>query len=135
MGLLSANHPLANRFGIRLWELKDDPFILFPQGYELRNLVLRSCNQVGFQPHVPFEGEDIDAIKGLVAAGLGVSLLPEITLMDSIPRRTVKVNIVEPVVTRTVGMIIPDKRKLAPSEQLFYNFTFDYFNKLNKYQV
>ncbi|WP_370694038.1 MULTISPECIES: hypothetical protein [Peribacillus] len=38
----------------------------------------------GFEQEVAFEGKDTDAIKGLVAAGLGINLIPEISLIDSL---------------------------------------------------
>ena len=43
------------------------------------------AKEAGFEPQVSFEGIDIDAIKGLVSAGLSVTLLPEITLIDNRP--------------------------------------------------
>src|SRR5690606_10334342 len=81
-----------------------------------------------------FEGKDIDAIKGLVSAGLRVTLLPEITLVDSLPRSTIKIRIDEPKVTRTVGVIIPRDRDLLPTELLFYNFVHNFCDTLTGYQ-
>ena len=89
---------------------------------------------MGFTPDISFEGEDIDAIKGLVAAGLGVTLLPEITLMESIPRTTVKIPISEPELTRTVGIIIPKNRELPPSEKLFHQFLQEFFSNLDRFR-
>ena len=51
---------------------------------------------MGLNQLLHFDGEDSDAIKGLVAAGLGVTLIPEITLVDSLPRSTVKLRIRPP---------------------------------------
>lgn len=127
VALLPADHPLADKPSIRLDQLKEDPFVVFPEGFILRDLVVKACEGVGFQPIVSFEGDDIDAIKGLVAAGLGVTLIPEITLIDSLPRKTVKLNISEPTVTRTVGVITPSERDLLPTEKLFYQFIKDYY--------
>ncbi|GAA3334091.1 hypothetical protein GCM10020331_100700 [Ectobacillus funiculus] len=59
----------------------------------------------------------------MVSAGLGVTLMPEVTLVDSFPRSTVKIPLVEPNVTRTVGVITPKERILLPTEKLFYNFS------------
>ncbi|KRG16241.1 LysR family transcriptional regulator [Lederbergia galactosidilytica] len=134
VALLPSNHPLAKRKSISLDELRNDAFILSPQGYILRDLVVNACKQHGFEPQVGFEGMDIDAIKGLVSAGLGVTLLPEITLIDSLPRATVKVIIDEPKVNRTVGIIIPKDRALMPTELLFYKFTRAFFDRLSGYQ-
>ncbi|ALC89165.1 LysR family transcriptional regulator [Bacillus sp. FJAT-18017] len=134
VALLPASHPLAGQRSITLNQLRDDSFILFPQGYVLRQIVETACKQLGFQPKVSFEGDDIDAIKGLVSAGLGVTLIPEITLIDNLPRSTVRLHVIEPQVTRTVGVIIPSERPLLPAENLFFEFIRDFFKVLDRYQ-
>ncbi|MFC3041193.1 LysR family transcriptional regulator [Virgibacillus xinjiangensis] len=134
VALLPSSHPLAGEKSLKLSDLRNDQFILFPDGYILRTLLLNACKQLGFDPEVSFEGEDIDAIKGLVSAGLGVTLVPEITLVDSIPRATVKIPVTEPNVARTVGMIVPTDRHLLPTEQVFYDFLKDFFTRLERFQ-
>lgn len=134
VALLHIGHPLASKASIHLDELRGDPFILSPKEYIMRSIVENACRQYGFMPAVSFEGKDIDAIKGLVAAGLGVTLLPEITLVDSLPRSTAKVPLSEPHVTRTVGMIIPKNRKLLPTELVFHQFLKGFFQKLSGYR-
>lgn len=131
VALLPVKHPLANKKSLKLNELQHDSFVLFPNGYILRDIVFNACTQFGFQPNVSFEGEDIDAIKGLVSAGLGVTLIPEITLIDNIPRQTVKMPISAPEFTRNVGVIISSERELLPTEKLFYEFIKDFFNRLS----
>jgi DNA-binding transcriptional LysR family regulator len=69
-------HPLANRTRAGLAEVKDNVFIVLRPGYGLRTITERLCRQAGFTPIVGFEGEDVETLRGLVAAGLGVSLLP-----------------------------------------------------------
>ncbi|WP_338471120.1 LysR family transcriptional regulator [Niallia sp. XMNu-256] len=134
VALLPIDHPLAKSPTLKLSQLREDGFILFPKGYILREILFEACEQQGFQPTVTFEGEDIDAIRGLVSAGLGVAIIPEITLIDGVPRSTVKVPIVEPSVTRTVGIIIPKDRHLLPTQNLFYHFLIDFFTRLDKFQ-
>ncbi|TLS35426.1 LysR family transcriptional regulator [Pseudalkalibacillus caeni] len=133
MGLLPRSHELAEEPAIRLGQLKNDQFVIFRPGYSLRNLVVNACQQVGFKPRVAFEGEDVDTIKGLVSAGLGVSLLPEITLVDNIPPEAVKKEILEPNVTRSVGIIIPTNRELAPTEKKFFEFLKNFYEVLNRF--
>ena len=134
VALLPHIHPLANKRLLTLSELREDSFVLFPNGFILREIIVNACLMLGFEPQVSFEGEDIDAIKGLVSAGLGVTLIPEITLIDSLPRSTVKIPITEPNVTRTVGVIIPSDRELLPTEKLFYEFLGEFFSILDRYQ-
>lgn len=125
--LLPSRHPLANMDSVSLSQLRKEPFVLFPKGFVLREIVESSCQNVGFTPKVSFEGEDIDAIKGLVATGLGVTLLPEITLVDNLPRTTVKIPLRSPVLTRSVGVITPTDRELLPTEKIFFEFLKQYF--------
>jgi LysR family transcriptional activator of glutamate synthase operon len=134
VALLPHTHPLASQRILTLSELRDDSFVLFPNGFVLREIIVNACSQLGFQPRVSFEGQDIDAIKGLVSAGLGVTLIPEITLIDSLPRSTVKIPITEPNVSRTVGVIIPSERELLPTEKLFYEFLGEFFSILDRFQ-
>lgn len=134
VAVLPSNHPLAKEKKITLNDLQEDSFVLFPEGYVLRDFIVKVCKEQGFEPKVSFEGQDIDAIKGLVSASLGISIIPESTLIDSVPRQTVKIPIVEPKVTRGVGIIIPKERLLLPTEGIFYNFVKSFFSVLNRYQ-
>lgn len=132
--LLPMFHPLAERTSLSLHELRNDAFVLFPKGYILQKIVVDSCKQVGFVPNITSEGEDMDAIKGLVSAGIGISLLPDSTIYDTTPLYTVKIPVDTPQVSRTVGIIIPTKRELAPSEKVFYKFVKEFFSVLEYYK-
>ncbi|MBX9971676.1 LysR family transcriptional regulator [Cytobacillus firmus] len=134
VALLPSAHPLADKPLLKLDHLKDESFILFPKGYVLREIFDHACSQLGFHPKVSFEGDDIDTIKGLVSAGLGLTLIPESTLADSLPRSTAMLPVINPQVTRTVGIIIPSERQLLPTEKLFYHFIRDFFAVLNQFQ-
>lgn len=131
--LLPNNHRLANRQKLRLNELSQDDFVLFPEGMILHRIVIDSCKQAGFIPRASTIGEDLDAIKGLVSAGMGVALLPESTIFDATPPLTVKIPISTPKVKRSVGLIVPKKRDLAPSEKVFFDFVKKFYYQLEKY--
>lgn len=134
VALLPADHPLANNHVINISDLKGDAFVMFPEGFILRDIIFEACLKIGFKPDVTFEGEDIDAIKGLVSAGLGIALIPEITLVDSLPRNTVKAELCEQQMTRTVGVISSSERQLLPTEQRFYQFLKGFFTRLEGFR-
>ncbi|GAB1774225.1 MULTISPECIES: LysR family transcriptional regulator [Priestia] len=134
VALLPIHHRLAKESSVKLQELVDEPFVLLPEGFVFRDIVVNACQNLGFTPNVAFEGDDIDALKGLVSAGLGVTLMPEVTLVDSLPRSTVKIPLVEPSVTRTVGVITPKERALLPTEKLFYDFLQEFFTRLDDFK-
>lgn len=122
MALLPATHPLASQTSVKLEQLADDLFVLFPAGFVLRDIVVKACTNIGFEPKVTFEGDDLDAIKGLVAAGLGITLLPEIAIGEHISSSIISLPIADSLVTRDVGIITPATRELSPTEKLFHEF-------------
>lgn len=132
--LVPINHPLAEKESLSLHDLKNDDFVLFPEGYILQKISIDACKEAGFDPTIIAVGEDMDAIKGLVSAGIGVSLLPDGTFSDTTPRFTVRIPIDSPKVKRTVGMITPKTRELSPTENVFYQFVKDLFSRLEQYQ-
>ncbi|PXW91843.1 transcriptional regulator [Streptohalobacillus salinus] len=123
------NHRLSKRKSLYLTELKEEDFVLFPKGYIFEKMVIDACHSVGFEPHVTTEGEDLDAIKGMVAAGIGITVLPESAIHAPVSEFTVQIPISSPDLKRSVGMITPKHRELAPSEKVFYQFVINYFTE------
>ncbi|MER5890882.1 LysR family transcriptional regulator [Streptomyces sp. NPDC001941] len=70
------DHRLAGRKRVRLAEAAEEPFVTLEPGYGLRRITDDLCAEAGFRPRVAFEGEEAETLRGLVAAGLGVALLP-----------------------------------------------------------
>jgi len=134
LALVPSHHPLAERDNIRLRDLRNEDFVLFPKGFILHKMAFDASKQAGFMPNISSEGEDLDAIKGLVSAGIGVTLLPESTVSETTPRFTTKLPIHTPQLQRTVGMIIPRNRDLAPSDKIFYKFVKTFFERLEQYK-
>ena len=126
-------HRLASQRSVHLSELKKEPFIVFPEEFVLHKTVIQACQSVGFVPQVSSIGEDLDAIKGLVAAGLGISILPDSTLPDGSLRLIKKIQLTTPILSRSVGLITPATRILTPSEKVFIEFSKDFFKRMNQY--
>jgi DNA-binding transcriptional LysR family regulator len=96
-----AGHPLGAHPGVRLGEAAGCDFVGFVPGYGLRRITERLCRSEGFEPRLAFEGEDVETVRGLVAAGLGVALLPPAPL----PRTDVQeVRVTAPRAEREVGL-------------------------------
>jgi DNA-binding transcriptional LysR family regulator len=80
--MLPAGHPLAGRRRIRLDELRDDPWILGRRDYVPDEAIFdRACRRAGFEPQMAFESDDYLAIQGFVAAGVGIALAPDMSLV------------------------------------------------------
>lgn len=94
-------HPLASRTALRLAEAAQEQFVGLERGYGLRTTSDAWCREAGFVPRLAFEGQEIDTVRGLVAAGLGVALLPAAGTTDGV----VEIEVVEPRATRTLGLV------------------------------
>lgn len=75
---LPRNHPLARRKRIELRELRNEAFILYPRVVRpgLADAVVSACEKAGFKPRVMQYAPQLAATLNLVAASLGVSIVP-----------------------------------------------------------
>jgi DNA-binding transcriptional LysR family regulator len=94
-------HRLAGHASARIEDLADEEFVMLEPGYGLRQITDDLCAAAGFEPKVAFEGQESDTVRGLVAAGLGVALLPRFE--PEAPAGVVEVPLV-PRVARTIGL-------------------------------
>ena len=80
VAVLNADHPLVegSERGLHLAQLAEEPFVFFPRTYGsgLYAQLLNLARDAGFNPHFAQEAGEAMTIIGLVAAGLGVSVLP-----------------------------------------------------------
>jgi DNA-binding transcriptional LysR family regulator len=79
---LPAEHPLVSGRAITLADLRDQPWVQTSAASPCARHVVRSCLAAGFEPYVAFESDDYDVVQGLVAAGVGVALIPRLALTN-----------------------------------------------------
>ncbi|HEY9253231.1 MAG TPA: LysR substrate-binding domain-containing protein, partial [Stenotrophomonas sp.] len=82
-----AAHPLAARASAPLSALAGEPFILFPRsfGSSLYDEILAVCRESGFSLQITQEAPQMSSIVNLVAAELGVSVVPASTAQVQLP--------------------------------------------------
>ncbi len=78
--LLPISHPFSGQRSIHLSDLRKTISFLFPEGYVLRQIAVDACKQAGYEPTISSEGEDLDAIKGLVSAVWALLYYPKVLL-------------------------------------------------------
>ncbi|WP_447594532.1 LysR family transcriptional regulator [Aquipseudomonas campi] len=80
VAVLREDHPLAvgSEEGLSIAALAQEPFVFFPRtfGTGLYDQLIALSRQAGFSPRIVQEASEAMTIIGLVAAGLGVSMLP-----------------------------------------------------------
>lgn len=114
-------HRLARRRRLRLSELASEPFVGLKPGYGLRRITDELCAAAGFAPVLAFEGEEADTMRGLVAAGLGVALLPTAERPVS---GVVELSLT-PRATRQIGLVWTANRDLPPAAAAFREFVLE----------
>lgn len=72
------DHPLADKPDIRLEDLASETWIDVPDTLSGGKALRLACTRAGFEPKVSFESDDYMAIRGLVGAGAGLALLPDL---------------------------------------------------------
>lgn len=79
LAVLPLSHPLAGESSVELQALAGEHLILFPRviGPGLYDSIIAGCQRAGFSPDVGQEAPQIPSIVHLVAAGFGVSIVPQ----------------------------------------------------------
>lgn len=107
VGVVPEGHPLAGRDGpARFAELAEEQWIAgCPR---CRRHLVEVCERTGFTPRIDFATDDYPAVVGLVAAGLGVAVLPELALESVRPKGVAVVEMLPAVEREVVALTLPD---------------------------
>jgi len=107
-------HRLATQSdkGLSLSDLKDEPFILYRQvnGSGIKEMLLKLCKEAGFEPHAVQEVHRMMAAIQLVAAGLGISVVPK--SLDTIQPKSVVYRPFKPTDSVTVPLNLAFRRNV-----------------------
>jgi DNA-binding transcriptional LysR family regulator len=79
---LPADHQLASRRRLRFQDLAAEPWIQGTQVCSCQRQLQNACANAGFEPRVAYESDDFQVVQGLVAAGVGVALIPGLALVS-----------------------------------------------------
>jgi LysR family hydrogen peroxide-inducible transcriptional activator len=100
-------------------EVAEEPFLLLKDGHCFRDDVLQICKSARMNPHVVFESGQFDTLVAMVAAGVGLTLLPE---MARGHYRNAGVGLLEfapPEPKRTIGVVRPKGKFLTGAARAF----------------
>lgn len=115
MALLPFGHPLSGRPTVKLKELAPSPFILFDRGFALNATITEAFHKHGLAMAEAARSGNPDFIIALVAAGLGVAMLPrlEIAARSKLSVETALVD--EPDLRWRLGVIWRKEANLSPA--------------------
>ena len=103
-------HAIAGRRSVRLSALAAESFVFFKG--RARDSALTACRAAGFEPRLACESGELETVRALVAAGLGLALLPELAAHRAKPACAL-VRLSGPKVERQ--LVVVTRRGHAPS--------------------
>jgi DNA-binding transcriptional LysR family regulator len=112
--VLPADHALAREDQVRLVDLAADRWVVRSHRPPYEDAYETMCRIAGFEPDVAFRTDDYQSLQGLVAAGMGVSLIPQLSLTahrDDVVIRPLRT----PTFARRVtAMTLPEAGRAGP---------------------
>lgn len=104
---MPSNHKLAGKSSIRIEDLSEETMLLLEDGHCLRDQALEICSGTRLHEKQDFRATSLETLRQMVAAGVGITLLPELAGRGAYgaARGVVIKPFVKPVPTRTIGAI------------------------------
>jgi LysR family transcriptional regulator, hydrogen peroxide-inducible genes activator len=114
---LSTDHRRASAKSLALKDLRGESFVMLRDGHCFRDLSIDTCTRARITPHIAFESGQFSSLLGMVAAGVGVSLVPEMAVDRNVACRYVRLS--DPQATRTIVTAVLRGRSFNRVQQAF----------------
>lgn len=116
---LPEGHPAAQTDTIDIAELAGERFVAFPRSAapDAFDAIISACLSAGFTPDVVYEAPNDHMLVSLVAAGLGVSLVPHSTSSLTVPGLCYR-NLEQPAPAATLAAALPAQDAAEPARRL-----------------
>jgi LysR family hydrogen peroxide-inducible transcriptional activator len=115
--VLRRDHPRASAESLALKDLRGESFVMLRDGHCFRDLSLRTCTRARITPNIAFESGQFSSLLGMVAAGVGVSLVPEMAIDRNLGCRYVRLS--DAQATRTIVAAVLRRRSFNRVQEAF----------------
>jgi len=113
----------ASRQEVSLAELSGERFLLFHEDFALHNRIIDECVRVGFHPNVIYKSAQWDFLSEMVAANIGITLLPQTICSELDPKRFHVMSLVNPQIKWHLAMIWRKNSYLSYATREWIRFT------------
>ena len=121
--IVHPEHRLAGAASVDFADLREEGFVLYSEDFSLHDQILARCKLAGFQPIVICETSQREFMTQMVAAKLGVALLPSKICTELDPRSIVAVPLAEPQLLLQLTVIWRKDRYLSFAARRWLEFT------------
>ncbi len=120
MAITSPSHRLAGQSVVELTQLKNDDFVLPAPYHRFRDQIIEACRREGFEPKLAYSAGSLGTLKGLVRAGLAVSIVPAMALRG-MGRNGLAVLRLKHRLSRELYLVRSNDRDLSQAAQVLLN--------------
>jgi LysR family transcriptional regulator, hydrogen peroxide-inducible genes activator len=115
--VMRRDHPRASSESLALKDLRGESFVMLRDGHCFRDLSIRTCTRARITPNIAFESGQFSSLLGMVAAGVGVSLVPEMAIDRNVSCHYVRLS--DAQATRTIVAAVLRGRSLNRVQEAF----------------
>jgi LysR family transcriptional regulator, hydrogen peroxide-inducible genes activator len=115
--VLRRDHPRASAKSLALKDLRGESFVMLRDGHCFRDLSIATCTHARITPNIAFESGQFSSLLGMVAAGVGVSLIPEMAIDRNVGCFYVRLS--DTQATRTIVAAVLRGRNLNRVQRAF----------------
>lgn len=115
--VLPREHPRATADSIALKNLRGESFVMLRDGHCFRDLSVATCTHARISPNIAFESDQFSSVLGMVAAGIGISLVPEMAIDRNAGCKYVRLS--DSRATRTIVAAVLRGRSFNRVQQAF----------------
>lgn len=115
--VVSPTHPFAAKASVTIAEAGREPFLFFERSSSYHSLVYSMFLRVGVVPESVMELDSMETTKHMVEAGLGVAILPAVSIDRDVKMgvlKRVEIRDMEQPTQREVGVHVLRNRAIAP---------------------
>jgi LysR family hydrogen peroxide-inducible transcriptional activator len=114
---LPKDHARSSAETVALKSLRGEPFVMLRDGHCFRDLSLATCTNARIRPNIAFESDQFSSVLGMVAAGVGISIVPEMAMDRNASCAFVRLS--DPRAVRTIVVAVLRGRSFNRVQQDF----------------
>ena len=130
--VVGKNHRLATKTKVTAADLIDETFVMMGTASSLTQQVKSFCGDHHFEPKITHRCSQVPTVKALVARGVGVSVLPQITKAPSDDSSLVYITLADEKPYRELAVIRHMQRFQSRGVALFMTILKEYITKQQK---
>ena len=123
--IMHRDHPLSRETAVSFAALVQESFVLYRHDFSLYDEIINRCKLAGFAPHIIFETSQRELMTQIVAANLGLALLPSRICSQLHEPGIVAIDLEDPIYLQ-MSIIWNKRRYLSHATRLWVNFAQEY---------